>query len=568
MVKEVSDAKQYDMMVLILKSHVEKIIFNISEYKTFDECPKNLISKLMKQKIDGYYLIDIFQAFYKYSSVQLTFAEYLYLLFNRDFKSRPFCKNYPKCQNIPNFRNGTRGYSKECSSCYTDRIDKNKKEVDKKLEQETEYIDYEEELKDFITHKSIKEFMETEKSLRKELVRIDRKTNKTNKIEYDNKINSKVCHRFITCSNCNKTHTIRYNKYNSKKINNIHICPKCNPPIRINKRSNVEDAIIENFIAKLAVNVIRNDQTYIYPKELDCVADGIAFEFDGDRYHTEKKLNSINYHLEKTEAVEALKMKLVRINTNILGIDRNFNKNKASEVFEKLIRLFSWLFPNQNYYKNPVLDLKKYEKYIEYKVKTRSDITEFFDRNHINGTPLLHEMHHAGIYRCLAMYIPTYSDPFSSIIYNEVKTDKGKDAYIYRYANKDSCITERGSTLHLFANRMKHDYNNIYYVRDRNWDFLDHPNYSLKNFNFLTHISMLPPKFLFKDFLRDVYIDYKINSDGLIESIDELFDIGRVFTEDDMKLKPTYDKKSKTFKDLADYGKIWNAGFELLKIKK
>ena len=118
----------------------------------------------------------------------------------------------------------------------------------------------------------------------------------------------------------------------------------------------------------------------------------------------------------------------------------------------------------------------------------------------------------------------------------------------------------------MLAESIKNEYQNIYYLRDRNWDFLDSPNYSLKNFNFMKHIQILPPKFILKDFGNDVYLDYKINSDNSIESVDSTYHNGKIFTEKDFELTKRYNPSINDYELLADYGKIWNSGYELLKI--
>ncbi len=102
------------------------------------------------------------------------------------------------------------------------------------------------------------------------------------------------------------------NSHIDKKAKLVPRCLNCYP---INySTSNIEHEIA-NFIQSLGFQIKQHDRTLITPLELDIVIPEkkIAIEFNGDYWHSTKVHVDKNYHLNKTELVEAKNYQLIHI---------------------------------------------------------------------------------------------------------------------------------------------------------------------------------------------------------------------------------------------------------------
>lgn len=145
---------------------------------------------------------------------------------------------------------------------------------------------------------------------------------------------------------CVRCKSIFHNYYNRQK-NTWPKCPKCDSAY-----TDIEYAII-NFLATKNIPCKLRDRKTIPNRELDVYLPekNLAIELNGLYYHSEKKLDDINYHIKKTKSCRSKNIDLIQIFAdeiyykkqlciskikNILGINR---KISASECTIKPIEI-------------------------------------------------------------------------------------------------------------------------------------------------------------------------------------------------------------------------------------
>lgn len=101
--------------------------------------------------------------------------------------------------------------------------------------------------------------------------------------------------------------SIVYDRMNMK----TEICTNCN---KFKSHKSGYEQQLSNWLKSLSLNVIENDRTLIYPKELDIYLPdfNIAIEFNGLYWHSEKMVGK-NYHIDKTNKCKDIDIDLIHI---------------------------------------------------------------------------------------------------------------------------------------------------------------------------------------------------------------------------------------------------------------
>jgi len=168
------------------------------------------------------------------------------------------------------------------------------------------------------------------------------------------------------CCEIHKSFEInRYNLYNRAIVYSIeNICTLCNP---ISENASIKENEIRNFIENNLK--IKTEKIKINKKEIDIniPSHKIGIEFNGLYWHSYKRKNDMQYHLNKTIDCEKNNIELLHIFEDewILQkeIVKSIIKNKLS-IFDEIININD----------------------CEIKEINLEDISEFLDDNHIQGS--------------------------------------------------------------------------------------------------------------------------------------------------------------------------------------
>lgn len=117
------------------------------------------------------------------------------------------------------------------------------------------------------------------------------------------------------------------------------VCRVCTPLSIVSK---TEAEVVEYIQSIYSGWVIQSDRSILEGKELDIVLPdlGLAIEYNGSKWHSEDK-KPINYHLDKTIAVEAFGYRLVHINdTEWLG-KKEIVKSRLASILGKSTRVYA-----------------------------------------------------------------------------------------------------------------------------------------------------------------------------------------------------------------------------------
>lgn len=110
-------------------------------------------------------------------------------------------------------------------------------------------------------------------------------------------------------------------------------CPTCS---NINTRSKKEIALANYIISRYSGWVVESDRDILSnSRELDIVVPdlGLAFEFDGDFWHSDSKVGK-NYNLSKTEEVEAFGYRLIHIPEHLWDNRQHVVKAKIDNLLQ------------------------------------------------------------------------------------------------------------------------------------------------------------------------------------------------------------------------------------------
>jgi len=168
----------------------------------------------------------------------------------------------------------------------------------------------------------------------------------------------------IICKKCNHLYKISKAMFNHKLLQNIDLCPKCNPSYFSVKESQLLEFISNIYNGE----IISNDKKVLSPYEIDIYLPElkIAFEYNGIYWHNELYKDD-NYHLEKTELCESKGIQLIHIWEDNWLYKQDIVK---SMILNKLGRT-----PN-----------KIYARKCEIKEIDDNKLTsEFLEKNHIQG---------------------------------------------------------------------------------------------------------------------------------------------------------------------------------------
>jgi hypothetical protein len=158
-------------------------------------------------------------------------------------------------------------------------------------------------------------------------------------------------------SRCGHTSTVHHANIAHK---GVYRCQVCYP-----KGSNQQRELLDFIKSNYTGWIVENDRTILEGKELDIVLPdlGIAIEYNGGYWHSEERVG-INYHLDKTEAVESFGYQLVHIDEYDWVNSRDIVKS----------RLYSILGLTQHkiYARNCTIEKIKFPR-------------EFLNTNHIQG---------------------------------------------------------------------------------------------------------------------------------------------------------------------------------------
>jgi hypothetical protein len=139
-----------------------------------------------------------------------------------------------------------------------------------------------------------------------------------------------------------------------------HSCPKCS--------ASKTHKILENFLDQLNVKYKRNDRTILNGQEIDILVpeQNIGIECNGNYWHSEELLSSINYHLNKTTECEKRNIQLLHFFEDELIFKMDIIKSIIQQKLKKC--------NNKIYARNcQIRDVDISEK------------NEFLNNNHIQG---------------------------------------------------------------------------------------------------------------------------------------------------------------------------------------
>jgi hypothetical protein len=130
---------------------------------------------------------------------------------------------------------------------------------------------------------------------------------------------------------CSKGHKV------SQEVNNIISkgtgCPKC---FSAEGKSSAEKDLVKFILANYSGWNIVGDRTILEGKELDLVLPdlGLAFEFNGDYWHSDKFIDK-TYHLEKTQKVEELDYQLIHVPEYLWQTKRGIWESRILNILGK-----------------------------------------------------------------------------------------------------------------------------------------------------------------------------------------------------------------------------------------
>jgi len=168
----------------------------------------------------------------------------------------------------------------------------------------------------------------------------------------------------IICKDCDKIFKISKTLFNHKLLENIKLCPFCNPPTISNN-----EIKIFNFITNIYNDqIITNSKKIIPPLELDIFLPELklAFEYNGLYWHNELNKEN-NYHLNKTELCEEQEIQLIHIYEDDWIYKQDIVK---SMILNKLEKTENKIFARK-------CEIKE--------ISNNKLIKSFLDENHIQG---------------------------------------------------------------------------------------------------------------------------------------------------------------------------------------
>lgn len=180
----------------------------------------------------------------------------------------------------------------------------------------------------------------------------------------------------------------------------------------IDKHFSFEEKEVVNFIKSVYKgNVIENDKTLIYPKEIDIYIPekNFAIEYDGMFWHSEANKKGYSYHLNKTE-------KCLQKGIRLLHLYDYEWKNKK-DICKSMICSALGIY-----------ERKEYARKCEVReVKDRKIIKDFFNENHIQGSVDRYSL-------CLGLYKD--NELLQAVLFGRQHFGKNKDFELYRMATK------------------------------------------------------------------------------------------------------------------------------------
>ena len=155
------------------------------------------------------------------------------------------------------------------------------------------------------------------------------------------------------------------NKANEHYVGHCVGCPKCS----MSGTSKQEQELQEYIISLLSEDEVKlNVRSFISPLELDILIPSkkLAIEYNGAYWHSEEGGKDRNYHLNKTERVEARGYQLVHV------MEYEWKSNQ--EVVKSRLRHLLGMTTN-----------RYYARKLEVGVVSRYEADEFFTKTHIQG---------------------------------------------------------------------------------------------------------------------------------------------------------------------------------------